>query len=309
MANMCRGAPWQKTHQGVLRHLLRDEPNWLQKNLSALADTETVRKFEIQPNIENQGWKTHIIVFVPVIKTLFFLVQTVEMPLTTEPDPFLDGYQVRNWTDGARGAETFDMERNPPGTRRHRVSAPQKQLQSVPACREHLSDERDFSPRAKNPTVLNAWDPYYLRCSPYLSDSHRDFVLLKISHYDLMKKAKKKKSQIDSRLNLMSGSVCRSSHAYSLVCMALQSCVCVCARARRLESDRFPAMCCSWIQLFGLFNIAVYITDGRQSLDDKRGNMCGNVTAAWKVYAAAVRLHNVRIWSEEKKKKSLKIVF
>lgn len=115
----------------------------------------------------------------------------------------------------------LDMERNPPETHRHRLSAPQKQLQSVPACREHLSDERDFSPRVKNPTVLNGLDPYYLRCSPFLSDSHHDFVLLKIFHYDLME-AGGGGCQIDSRLNTKPGSVCRSSHAYSLVYMELQ---------------------------------------------------------------------------------------
>lgn len=104
---------------------------------------------------------------------------------------FLDSYRVMNldWKC-SRGAETFDMERNPPGTRRHRLSAPQKQLQSVPACREHLSDERVFFPRAKNPTTLNGLDPYYLRCSPFLSDSLHDFVVLKIFHYDLIERKK-----------------------------------------------------------------------------------------------------------------------
>lgn len=50
----------------------------------------------------------------------------------------------------------------------------------------------------------------------------------------------------------------------------------------------------------------MYITDGRQSLDDERENISGNVTAAWKVYAAAVPPHNVRA-EEKKKKKHLKI--
>lgn len=107
-------------------------------------------------------------------------------PLITEARSILDGYRVMN------GAESFDLERNPPEIPRRRVSTLRKQLQSAPACREHLSDERDFAPIAENPTVLNGSGPYFLRSSPFLSDSHRDFVLLNFFffHYDLMEKKK-----------------------------------------------------------------------------------------------------------------------
>lgn len=235
-----------------------------------------------------------------VIKTLFSGLQTVEMPLTAEPDPFW--MATKSWiTLMVLEEQKLLIWR---GILRRLPDA------EPPPCRNSFN----LCLRAECTCQMKGISVWERRIPPFWT--HRSLIILGVplflsdSHHDLFywkfsipiwwgKKGKKEKKKVKLIPDWIS---CPAQFAGAVV--RILWCVWGYSRVCAWNRNAFPP----WIQLFGLFNIPVYIADGRQSLGDKRGNISGNVTAAWKVYAAAVRPHNVQT-EERKKKRQVTIVW
>lgn len=166
-----------------------------------------------------------------------------------------------------RRVEACDVK--PPET--HRYSTLQLQLRRVFASREGLSHERNFCPLSRESVSEHTDCPQTLslRCS-FLFLSFLSYVFC--SH-----------SQLYKWMLWPDWMPCvvwlwEFSYVYPFVCMDLQY-VCVCACVG-WNVSMFPPLSCSWMQLFGLFNIHVYIPDleRRQDMDDGSENMSWNIS-------------------------------